>query len=299
MNETLKKSLMEQGVPEDQATQMASMDSKCYASVSKAFADAGGSAPAPASGGFDRAAAIEKLATLPDSDRDALSKMTDEELQAMLAKNGFADSHMENGGPTTSAGDAGVASGVAGTVKSGTNTGSYSDDTAKADKDKVDKNSQAHFAQAQKILDEAKQLSNSTKKELAVHTALLSADNKIRAERIRKAKHAEVATFCDGLVKDQKVLPSEIDSVKQMLLLAADQPEATVVTFSQGGKAEKMHPLEMLKKQFTDRKKLPIAFFSQSGALPAGPKVDEANSSRAKSMLGTSMLGREIAAKKK
>lgn len=288
MNETLKKALMEQGVPEEQATQMASGDAKKFAGLGKAFADAG--APTVEGGGsdsgFDRTAAIEKLASLPDSDRDTLSKMSDEELQAMLAKNGFADSHQENGGVTTAPGSPEIKKGVAGSG-TGTNTTGY-----------ADKEADQKFSQAKAMLTRSEELARQSQADYKKTLALLSSDTKTRHAAIKKARVEEIGKFCDGLVKEHKVMPSEIASIRSMLEIAADQPETTVVKFSQDGKDEDIHPFALLKKQLLARSKLPIALFSQDGALAPAPTVDEAAKSRAQKMMKTSMTGQEVLAKK-
>lgn len=289
MNDTLKKALMEQGVPEEQATQMASMDAKSYASVSKAFADAGGNGGDGGSSGFDRAAAIEKLSTLPDADRDTLSKMTDEELQAMLAKNGFADSHIENGGVASAPGTGDIKKGVAGSGD-GTNTGNYADDKKEAD---------AKFSQAKAMLTRAEELSRQSTAAYNKQLALLSSDTKLRDARSRKARTEEIGSFCDQLVKNHQLLPADVVSTKLALELAADQPETKVVKFSQDGKDVDIHPFQLLKNQLTARPKLPIALFSQGGALQPGFTKDEAAKNRATKMMGTSMTGREVLAKAK
>lgn len=293
MNEQLKQSLMAQGIPEQAADEMAKLDPGTYASVSKCYADIGAGTGTAA---FDRAGAIEKLGSRPNADRTALAAMSDDELKALMSKNGFASDPkpaaeaLPNTPKDPPYADGGTNNHAAGGKR-------FADDPPKKDED--DKKF-ASVLQAQRQLSNQMSQFDAWRKDQERKAA---ASAKAAQEKHQSLLCEQADGFCAKMVKDRKATPTEAKTYAARLkLLAKSQAPDEVVTFSADGTEKKGSPFEALMAELKSLSPMPARFFSADGIAAGGSTLadsEKARPQRVNRMLNAFEEGRVALANKK
>lgn len=276
MNETLMQLLRDQGIPDEVAQGLAKADPACYSKIGKAFSDV-------VSSTFDRTGAIEKLSALPNSDRDSIAKMTDDELKAMMAKNYSGE------------GDQKPAPAPAPTPpKPAPTSNNSSTPPAFSDKDDEEKKGQmSAVLQAQRKLERDMNEFKRWQQEQTAFTKSVT-DSQQKAELARKCE--EIDAFCAQLASpaERRLTPAEqkfyANVMKKFVILPAD----TVTTFSgSDGKSHNLHPLEALKRDLQQRPQHPAHLYDGSSQFSANGSVLDDKSKPNKDRVGRMLAATE------
>jgi len=280
MNDAMMNALAAQGIPPEACKVLASIDPAKYASVGKAFSEAGNPQP-PQPGGqtgtFDRAATIEKLSALPNADRDAIGKMSDDELKSMYSKSKFAD-----GGGNNAPGNNDVAN--PGTGGNGTQKPSFAADDKKDDQKFSVINQKTKELESEMI--EFRKWRQSTE-------GKLNAEAKQRADAEYAATCKEIDKFCTDQVAAFRITareaPLHANAMKEMAKLPTFKTD--VVKFSDDkGKEVTGNPVEAYKATILARS---VMKFSQDRIVSPAPGGKELT--RAQRMIAGSRIGKDIA----
>lgn len=270
MNDSMMQALTAAGVTPEVATALASLDSSMYGAVCKALNGGGGG-----DGGFDRAAAIETLSAAPGADRDAITKMSSDELKANMSKSKHADGTGQpgqNDGSNPGGGGAGV------------QKPSFS-----ADKDEKDKFSSIHRKQAEldAELAEFRKWRQSTESKF-------NAENKSRADAEYQATCKSIDKFCADRVQEGRITAAEAPlhskTMKDMAKLPTFKSE--VMKFSDDGKDVEGNCVEAYMATIKARPKMK---FSEDHSLRNSANVGGTEVKRSALMLSKSRIGKEIA----
>lgn len=297
MNEQLKQSLMAQGIPEQAADEMAKLDPGTYASVSKCYADIGAGTGAA---NFDRAGAIEKLGGLPNADRTALAAMSDDELKALMSKNGFASdpNPAPDAQPNTPKDPPYAGNSTNNSANHAAGGKKFADDPAKKDED--DKKFSASILQGQRRLEQEMSEFKAWRRD---QDRKATAKAKLDQDKHQALLCEQADGFCAQLIQDRKALPGEAEAYKKRLkLLAKNQAPDEVVTFSADGTEKKGSPFDALMAELKNLPKIPARFFSADGIAAGGNSLTDAEKARpvrVNRMLGSFEEGRIALANKK
>lgn len=294
MNEQLKQSLMAQGIPEQAAEEMAKLDPGTYTAASKCYADA---VTGQGDASFDRAGAIEKLGALPNADRTALAAMSDDELKALMSKNGFASD--PNPAPAAQPNTPKDPPYAAGGTNNHTAGGKRFADDPPAKKDEDDKKFSSILQSQRQLMSQMSQFEAWRKDQERKAAAAAKASQ----EKHQALLCDQADGFCAQLVKDRKATPTEAKTYAARLkLLAKSQAPDEVVTFSADGAEKKGSPYEAMMAELKSLAPIPARFFSADG-MPAGGNTladaEKARPARVNRMLGAFEEGRIALANRK
>lgn len=285
------------GIDDDTASKMSDMSPDMLRKMSdclKKYADSlAPPAADPAAGqtpGFDRAAAIELIASKNGIDRATLESKTDDELKQLMGPASMSDSQEDPtklSGVQSTALDARTedttggsgASANANAISQGSGKKLTSDDSAVKNSEGLRKHSEGANAMMTDI-----------ETRMARQQARL--DEQERREKIAslKRKQAKVNKFSEDAIKEGKITPAELNAGFKDLLMAAD--DETVRKFSDGSSAT---ALDKMISAINARPKLNI--FSEKMPGSRDESARERDAAEAKRLMTKTESGRKALAR--
>lgn len=280
--------MKKEGIDEELAQKMSDLDPAMLQKMSacmKRYGDGTPAPPAPApaapTGDFDRAAAIELIASTNNIDRAILEAKTDDELKALMPPAQMSDA-MEDPTPLPAGASTAADARTLDTTGGGGNSAKPEAITTQKVGDKGDANVSKHSETA-------------AVKQLETRVSQLQAriDEQTRREKLQalKAKQAKVAKFCETAIAEGKVTPAEISGGLRDLLMGAD--DANVKKFSDGTSDTE---LDRQIKLINARPKLHI-FSEKMPGSPDGAVHNASEEARIKAMKARTDLGKKALAR--